>query len=93
VISTYGEAVERIRSQDADDVQLFKQILSRISYVLTPLTVKEIQHPLVVVPGEDKVDEALLDESLLISVCAGTVAIDTRKQYNQTCSLYYLTVL
>ena len=69
--------MERIRNQDEDDAQLAKRTLSWISYALRPLTVKEIQHAIAVEPGENELDEeALPDEELLISVCAGIVTID-----------------
>lgn len=74
---TYDEAIKRIREQDADDVKLAERVLSWISYALRPLTVKEIQHALAIQPGEKSVDEeAVLDEDLIIHVCAGLVTID-----------------
>jgi len=69
--------MERICNQDEDDAQLAKRTLSWISYALRPLTVKEIQHAIAVEPSEKELDEeALPDEELLISVCAGIVTID-----------------
>ena len=69
--------MERICNQDEDDAQLAKRALSWISYALRPLTVKEIQPAIAVEPNEKELDEeALPDEELLISVCAGIVTID-----------------
>ena len=48
----YDEVLERIYSQDADDVQLAKKLLSWVSYSLKPLTVTELQHALAVEPDE-----------------------------------------
>jgi hypothetical protein len=62
--------MERICNQDEDDAKLAKEILSWISYALSPLTVKEIKHAVAVEPGEKELDEeALHEEELLISVC------------------------
>ena len=69
--------MKRIYSQDAEDVELAKQVLSWISYAKRPLTVSELQHALTIVPGaRDLDDNALTDKELLLSVCAGIVTID-----------------
>src|SRR6266516_7172776 len=73
---TYDEVMKRIYSQDAEDVELAKQVLSWISYAKRPLTVSELQHALTIVPGaRDLDDDALTDKELLLSVCAGIVTI------------------
>jgi Ankyrin repeats (3 copies)/Ankyrin repeats (many copies) len=74
---TYGEAMNRIWTQDDEDVKLAGQVLSWISYALRPLTIIEIQHALAVEPGDEDFDEdALPDQDILVSVFAGLVAID-----------------
>jgi Ankyrin repeats (3 copies)/Tetratricopeptide repeat/Ankyrin repeats (many copies) len=74
---TYDEAMERICNQDDEDVQLAKKILTWITYSLRPLTVTELQHAIAVELNDNAIDEeALLDETLMVSVCAGLVAID-----------------
>lgn len=74
---TYKGVMKRICSQDVDDVQLAKRVLSWISYALRPLTIKELQYALAIEPGTAASDEnALIDEETLISVCAGLVTID-----------------
>jgi hypothetical protein len=74
---TYDEVIERIHSQEDDDVQLAMSILTWVSYSLKPLTVKELQHALAVEPDSKAIDEeALLDETIMVSVCAGIVTID-----------------
>jgi hypothetical protein len=73
----YDEAMKRIRSQDENDAHLAERVLYWVSYALKPLTVMEIQHALAVEPGDKYLDEeALTDEILLVSVCAGLVTID-----------------
>jgi ankyrin repeat protein len=74
---TYEEAMQRIESQDEDDVKLAEGVLSWISFALRPLTIGELQHALAVEPEDTDIDEeALADEDILISVCAGLVTID-----------------
>ena len=74
---TYDEAMERIHSQDEDDVQLALKLLSWISYFRRPLKVRELQHTLAVEPDDKAIDQrALVDETLMIFVCAGIVTID-----------------
>src|SRR5271170_1455105 len=79
--STYKEAMQRICSQHTDYVELAKQVLRWISYAFRELTVTELRHALAVDPGDAKLDEdglpdALPDEDLLVSTCAGLVTID-----------------
>jgi ankyrin repeat protein len=74
---TYDEAMQRIYNQDEDDVQLAKKLLLWVSYSLRPLTVRELQHALAVELDDRATDEeALLDKTLMISVCAGIMTID-----------------
>src|SRR6266480_7122313 len=76
---TYDEAIKRIRSQDRGDVELAEKVLYWISYAVRPLTVSEIQHALATEPGDVGLDEeALSDEDILVSVCAGLVTIDQK---------------
>ena len=74
---TYDEAMQRIGCQDKEDVDLAYKTLSWISSALRPLTIKEMQHALAVEPDQESIDdESLIDEDLLVSVCAGLVTID-----------------
>jgi hypothetical protein len=74
---TYDNAMQRIQSQSHQQVKRAEQVLSRISYAVRPLTIKEIQCALAVEPEDTEMDEeALPDENLLVSVCAGLVTID-----------------
>jgi len=74
---TYDEAMERIEQQNKDDKELAKQVFSWITHAWRPLSVKELQHALAVIPGMTCMDpDALIDEEILTSVCAGLVVID-----------------
>jgi ankyrin repeat protein len=74
---TYDEAMQRIGSQDEDDAKLAEKVLSWISYAFRPLTIIEVRHALAAESGDEDFDEeALLDEDVLVSVCAGLVTID-----------------
>ena len=67
----------RVWHQDESDVQLARKILTWLTYSLRPLRVTELQHALALEPEDTFLDEdALPDEGLLISLCAGLVAID-----------------
>ncbi|KAI9783675.1 MAG: hypothetical protein M1839_003523 [Geoglossum umbratile] len=74
---TYSEVMQRIRGQDGDDPKLAERVLYWISYAFRPLTVTEIRHALAVEPGDRNLDgDAMPDEDLLVSVCAGLVTVD-----------------
>ena len=47
---TYDEAMERVERQDDGRKQLAKRVLSWITYAVRPLSVKELQHTLEVMP-------------------------------------------
>ena len=69
--------MQRINSQDIDDVNVALGVLSWIVYSTRPLHIREVQHALAIEPGiTDIDDEALIDEDLLISVCMGLVTVD-----------------
>ncbi len=78
---TYNEAMERIRSQNKEDVDLAHRVLSWISFALRPLTVTEMRHAVSVQPDQTSIDEDdLIDEEILVSVCAGLVVIDQESE-------------
>jgi hypothetical protein len=77
VNATYTEAMERIMRQTEDDTRLAKRVLSWITYAYRPLSISELQHALAVSPEMTDMDpEAIEDEVILTSVCAGLVVID-----------------
>ena len=75
--ATYQEAMQRIQAQNEDDRQLAKEVLSWISYAMRPLSVTELQNALAVQPGDSDLQaDALPDEEILLSVCAGLISIE-----------------
>lgn len=85
--------MQRIRSQDKEDVDLAEGVLSWISYTLRPLTVAEIRHALAVNIRDADIDEgALPDEDLLVSVCRFGHS-GSRKQRDPPGALYHPGVL
>jgi hypothetical protein len=69
--------MQRISSQDEEDTKLAEQVLCWITHAFKPLTITEVQHALAVGPGDVNFDEdALPDQDILVSVCAGLVTID-----------------
>jgi hypothetical protein len=74
---TYDEAMERIEQQDDSRTQFAKRVLSWITYSVRPLSVKELQHALAVMPDTTKLDpDDITDDEILTSICAGLVVID-----------------
>src|SRR5271155_4562725 len=77
---TYDEAMERVERQDDSRTQLAKQVLSWITYAVRPLSVKELQHALAVMPDTTKLDpDDITDDEILTSICAGLVVIDEER--------------
>lgn len=75
---TYAEVMNRIAGQNIEDKELAEEVLLWISYAARPLSVLELQHALAVEEKDSKTDvDALPDEEIMISVCAGLVVIDT----------------
>jgi len=78
---TYENALRRIRKQDITSVHRSHRILSWLSYAHRSLTVTTLQHALAIEPGEKTFDEeAITDEQILVSVCAGLVTVDEESQ-------------
>jgi hypothetical protein len=80
VYDTYNEAMARIERQDKPRTQLAEQVLSWIVYAFRPLSVEELQHALAIEPESTSLDpEAIIEEDILTSVCAGLVVIDEKR--------------
>jgi hypothetical protein len=74
---TYNDAMTRIQEQSKDDRELAWKVLSWISFVFRPLSIEELQHALVVMPGDTDIRRgAVPDEEIMISVCAGLAVVD-----------------
>src|ERR1700722_10128767 len=77
---TYDEAMERVERQDDRRKQLARRVLSWIIYAVRPLSVKELQHALAVMPDTTKLDpEDIIDYEILTSLCAGLVVINEER--------------
>ena len=77
LFDTYQETIRRIKSQNEDHANLAIKVLCWIFYAPRPLTVQEIQCALAIEPEDTFLDEdGMPDQDLLISVCAGMVAIN-----------------
>jgi hypothetical protein len=77
---TYDEAMGRIERQDDSRRQLAKRVLSWITYAVRPLSVKELQHALAVIPDTTYLDpDDITDDEILTSICAGLVVIDEKR--------------
>jgi len=77
---TYDEAMERIERQDEGRKEIAKRVLSWITYAIRPLSVDELQHALAVDDDATEMDpEAIIDDEILVSVCAGLVVVDNKR--------------
>ncbi|KAF8250889.1 ankyrin [Wilcoxina mikolae CBS 423.85] len=75
--ATYDDALQRIEGQNQDDRSLAHRVLSWISHVTRPLSVKELQTALAIELDESEFDEENMpDEELLTSLCAGLVVVE-----------------
>lgn len=73
---TYDEIWERIKAQNPDDADLAKKVVYWVFHAMRPLTVPELQHALAVESGDTSLDvDSIPDEDLMVSVCAGIVAV------------------
>lgn len=69
--------MDRIQDQPEEHCQLALRVLSWILKARRPLRIEELQHAVAVEVGDEDIEEGPLDSStLLVSVCAGLVAID-----------------
>lgn len=77
IFATYDDAMTRIDSQASDDRDLAKQVLCWIALAQRPLKSDELRHALAVERGTRELDyDALIDEEILVSVCAGLVSVE-----------------
>ncbi|KXH46951.1 hypothetical protein CSIM01_13012 [Colletotrichum simmondsii] len=77
--AVYDEAMNRIRSQPSEHVELALNVLSWTTGAKRPLAVKELQHALAVEEGETDIDQDnIIPVETMISVCAGLVTVSER---------------
>jgi hypothetical protein len=81
VDETYDEAMKRIEQQASGDTELAKQIFCWIIHACRPLNVGELQIALAIEHGATSIDpEAITNEDVLTSVCAGLVVIEGQQK-------------
>ena len=69
--------MKRIDEQNEEDRELAKQVFSWVVFARRPLSVSELQHAVAVTPEMNDMDaEAIIDEDILTSVCAGLVVVE-----------------
>jgi|SRR5882762_7502405 hypothetical protein len=77
VDDTYHEAVTRIERQNGEYKALAKRVLTWIIFSERPLSFIELRHAVSTLSGMTYIDsESLVQEHLVISVCAGLVVVD-----------------
>ncbi|EEY22057.1 ankyrin repeat protein [Verticillium alfalfae VaMs.102] len=75
----YDDAIERIKGQRKDEVELSKQALSWITCAKRPLSTIELQYALGVEVGETELDlDNISQIEDMMSVCAGLVTVDEK---------------
>lgn len=80
--------MQRIRDQAEEDVNLANRIILWVLRAFRPMKLTELQQALAVAPGESELDEsAIIDEDLLLSVCAGLVIVE--RESNNVCLVHY----
>ena len=69
--------MRRIEAQEPDHSEIALRTLAWVSYAFRPLSLRELQHALMVEPGNSNLDEELLlDEQSITALCAGLVIVE-----------------
>lgn len=75
--ASYDEIMNRIRSQDVDQVTLAIKTIAWVTHAVRPLTLKELQQALAVDIENGFVDEEMItDGSGIASICEGLLVVD-----------------
>jgi hypothetical protein len=73
--------MKRIEGQPVGDREIAERVLSWITYARRPLSLEELQHAVAISSEMTEMDlDAVVEETILMSVCAGLVVVD--KQNN-----------
>lgn len=73
----YDEAMQRIENQDVDQKSVALKALAWVSYAFRPLSLRELQHALIIEPESNDLDEDFIpDGQQITSLCAGLLTID-----------------
>ena len=76
---TYDDAMERIDNQEPDHRRIALKAMAWVCYAFRALSLKELQHAIVVEPGDTVLDEDLMmDGQSITSLCAGLLVVDQR---------------
>ncbi|KAF2673257.1 hypothetical protein BT63DRAFT_466811 [Microthyrium microscopicum] len=86
---TYDLVMDRIESQNEDDVLLARQMLAWLTYSIGTMTVVELQHALAVHFNGKEFDQALIDKETMLSICAGIVTVE--EESNKIRFIHYTT--
>ena len=77
---TYSEAWHRVCTQNPQQAELGKRILSWIIHATRQLRVQELRHALAIEENDEEIDpDGLLDVATLTSFCAGLVIVDEQR--------------
>ena len=78
---TFGDAIDRIKSQSQEYWQLARKVISWIFYAKRPLKIFELRELLAVELEDTKFDPfGLQEEDLILEVCCGLVSIDEQDE-------------
>lgn len=73
----YANTMTRIQSRETR--HLVMQVLSWVAWAKRPLTVRELQHALVIADGDTTLDEDnITDAEDLVSSCEGLITLDSK---------------
>ena len=78
---TFGDAIDRIKSQSQEYWQLARQIISWIFYAQRPLKISELREMLAVEPKDTHFHPSgFHEEDLILEVCCGLVSIEEQDE-------------
>ena len=73
----YERTWERIEAQTEDKVSLATRAIIWLTHAYEPLSVRKLQHAMVVLDeGEGFDDDDIVAEELIVSVCCGLIVVD-----------------
>ncbi|KAI5809063.1 hypothetical protein DFH27DRAFT_542365 [Peziza echinospora] len=89
---TYDQAMKRIEAQNLDDRELANKVLLWTTSTLRPLSVKGLQHALLLESQQSELDlDGVHDPQLIVTVCGGLVAIVDSADSGCHCRLVHYT--
>ncbi|KAE8441895.1 hypothetical protein EG329_004201 [Mollisiaceae sp. DMI_Dod_QoI] len=99
VFKTYDQAILRIRDQGKGDFKLAESVIGWITFARAPLQVEAVQQFIALSDADAEqpliTTDDIIDENLLVNVCAGLVAIDEQSSIirlvHETAQTYFET--